>query len=308
MVDILMATYNGSKFIKEQINSIINQTYKDWVLYIRDDGSKDDTVEIIKEYEKNYRGKIIVVKDEKSGLGAKLNFAELLKYSKSQYCMFCDQDDVWLEDKIQLSLDKMKESEAKYGVDKPLLIHTDLKVVDGNLDIIDESFWKYQNLDANLTSLRSLLVQNNITGCTMFMNKTLVDLSKNIPSDCIMHDWWIGLLASAFGHIDIVNKQTMLYRQHGRNEVGAHNYHSVGFITSKLKNIEKINKSINNGIIQAKAFYEMYRDGLSEFDRKVVMEFSTLKDKSLVKRKMSVINNKFYKSGAIRTISYILFV
>ena len=136
MIDILMATYNGGKYISEQINSILNQTYKEWTLYIRDDGSKDNTVDIIDDYCKKYPGKIIRIKDDKLGLGAKLNFSELMKYSKSNYCMFADQDDVWLNTKIEDTMNKMIEAENIHGKETPILVHTDLKVVDGNLNII----------------------------------------------------------------------------------------------------------------------------------------------------------------------------
>ena len=259
MVDILMATYNGEKYIKEQIESILNQTYKDWILYIRDDGSKDNTKSIINDYCKRYPKKIIHVKDNKVGLGAKLNFAELMKYSKSEYCMFADQDDVWLNTKIEDTMNKMIDAEHIHGKKIPILVHTDLKVVDGNLNIINESFWKYQNLNKDNKSLNTLLVQNNITGCTMMMNKSLVKLGVKVPKDCIMHDWWVGLIASGLGKIYTVDKPTMLYRQHGNNEVGAHKYNSIQFIRKKAKNIDKINKRIDEGILQASAFYDHYR-------------------------------------------------
>lgn len=308
MIDILMATYNGEAYVEEQINSIINQTYTQWKLYIRDDGSKDNTISILEEYANKYSDKIILVKDGKRGLGAKGNFGELIKYSNSEYCMFCDQDDFWLSTKIEDSINKMLEIEKEKGTNFPILVHTDLKVVDSKLDIIDESFWSYQNLDKNKTDLRSLLVQNNITGCTMLMNKALMDLCQNTPENCIMHDWWIGLVASAFGGVYTVDKQTMLYRQHGKNEVGAHEYNSIGFIKNKLSNLEKINKSIDDTIIQAKAFYNEFKDKLSDDDRHVVYNYSVLRDKNFIQRKKSIVKNKFYKSGLVRNIGYMIFV
>ena len=308
MIDILMATYNGGKYISEQINSILNQTYKEWTLYIRDDGSKDNTVDIIDDYCKKYPGKIIRIKDDKLGLGAKLNFSELMKYSKSNYCMFADQDDVWLNTKIEDTMNKMIESENVHGKETPILVHTDLKVVDGNLNIINESFWRYQNLNKDNKSLNTLLVQNNITGCTMMMNKSLMKLGVKVPKDCIMHDWWIGLIASGLGKIYTVDKPTMLYRQHGNNEVGAHKYNSIKFIKNKAKDIEKINKSINDGILQATAFYDEYKEKLSKSNQNTVYNFSQLRKKGPITRKLSIVTNKFYKSGLIRNISYFIFI
>lgn len=308
MIDILMATYNGAKYVTKQIDSILNQTYTDWKLYIRDDGSNDGTKEILQDYENKYPNKIVVIRDNKKGLGAKGNFVELMKYSKSKYCMFSDQDDVWLNSKIEDSINKMLEIENIEGSNFPILVHTDLKVVDDKLEIINESFWNYQNLDKNKTDLRNLLVQNNITGCTMLMNRGLMNLCKNIPEDCIMHDWWIGLVASAFGKMCIVDKPTMLYRQHGNNEVGAHKYNSFSFVKNKLSNIDKISRSIDDTIIQAAAFYNEFKDKLSDNDRHLVYNYSILREKNFIQRKQSIVKNKFYKSGLVRNIGYLLFV
>ncbi|SCH20745.1 Chondroitin polymerase [uncultured Clostridium sp.] len=308
MIDILMATYNGEKYVSEQIESIINQTYSDWKLFIRDDGSKDNTLSVIKEYANKYPEKIVVIEDGKRGLGAKLNFAELMKYSKNDYCMFADQDDFWINEKIQLTFDEMKRLEEKYSKNTPILVHTDLKVVDSNLNILNESFWEYQKLDANKRALNNLLVQNNITGCTMMMNRKLMEMSTNIPQGCIMHDWWIGLVASCFGQIGIVNKQTMLYRQHGGNEVGAHNYKSLKYYTSKLSNVNKITKSINDTLVQAKSFYDVYKNDLTKEQKNTLIEFYSLKDKGLIGRKASVVKNKFYKNGLARNIGYFIFI
>ena len=308
MVDILMATYNGEKYIKNQIESILNQTYKDWILYIRDDGSKDNTKEIIKNFSNEYPNKIVFIEDEKRGLGAKSNFAELLKYSKSEYCMFCDQDDVWLDSKIDKTLLKMKESEKQYGKSTPILLHTDLLVVNDNLEVISKSFFKYQNLNPNLTSINYLLVQNNVTGCTMMINNSLKKLSIDIPGECIMHDWWIALVASAKGKIIFLNESTIKYRQHENNEVGAQNYKSINNIIRKAKNMKNNLKSIDNGIRQAKCFYNIFNDTLSESQYNCIKEYSTIKSNSFIKRKIIVNRYRFKKSGFLRNIVYYIFI
>ena len=308
MIDILMATYNGEKYLDEQINSIIKQTYKDWTLYIRDDGSNDNTDEIIKKYVKMYPDKIIYIKDKKQGLGAKGNFGELIKYSQSEYCMFSDQDDVWCENKIEISLNKIKNIESKNGKKIPILIHTDLYVVDEDLNIMNDSFWKYQNLNPNAIQMNELLVQNNVTGCTMMLNKSLLDLSKDIPSKCIMHDWWIALVASCFGKIETLNESTILYRQHGNNEVGAHKYRSLDFIKSKIKNINKIKNSINATILQGNEFRNIFSNILNDKNKYIIDEFCELKNKNTIYKKISVIKNKFYKNGLVRNIAYLIFI
>ena len=308
MIDILMATYNGEKYINEQIESIIKQTYTEWKLYIRDDGSSDRTIDIIESYQAKYPDKIIIIRDSKKGLGAKLNFAELLKYSKSEYCMFSDQDDVWLEKKIEVTLKTMKDIEQKYGKSKPILVHTDLKVTDKDLNIINNSFWKYQKLDRNYNTINYLLVQNNITGCTMMLNKSLVKISNNIPKECVMHDWWIGLIGSVFGKVIGIDTQTMLYRQHGNNEVGAHKYGGLEFVLNKFKNIKRVKMNIDEAIAQSRVFYNIYKDKLTYEDKKIISEFSKIKNKNIIKRKSTILKYKLYKQGIIRSISYIILI
>lgn len=304
-VDILLATYNGEHYIEEQLESIINQTYSNWKLYIRDDNSSDNTVNIIKGYIEKFPEKIYLVEDIKKGLGAKKNFFELIKYSKNDYCMFCDQDDVWLDNKIELTMREMKKIEGEKTKKIPILVHTDLKVVSEELELINESFIKYQNLDPEMKALNNLLLQNNITGCTVMINLSLKQECKNIPENCIMHDWWLGLIASAFGEISFINEQTILYRQHSMNEVGAKNYNSYKFILGK---INSTSQSIENGIKQGIEFFNMYKSSLSDKDLKIVKVFISLKSKNIIDRKLCIFSNKFYQSGLIRNIGYILFI
>lgn len=232
MVEILMATYNGERYLSEQIESILNQSYKDWKLLVRDDGSKDRTLDILKLYKAKYPKKITLMEDKKGGLRAKENFLELLRQSKSDYIMFCDQDDVWLPNKIEVTLEKMKKVE-----NGPTLIHTDLKVVDKELNLISDSMWRYQKLSPERKEYNFLIVQNNITGCTMMINRELAKLSIGEFPNGLMHDWIIGIVASLKGTIDYVEERTILYRQHGNNDVGAQEYYA-----NFLKKIKKVNE------------------------------------------------------------------
>jgi glycosyltransferase involved in cell wall biosynthesis len=305
MVDILMATYNGEKYLKDQIDSILNQTYTDWKLYIRDDGSNDNTLNIINEYIEKYRSKIILIKDDKSGLGAKLNFGELLKYSTSEYCMFSDQDDIWLEDKIKLTLEEMKRVEANNNL--PILVHTDLKVVDNNINIISDSFFKYQNISPKHNKLNNLLVLNTVTGCTIMMNKQLVELCREVPKECILHDWWIALVASGLGIVSTLYKPTILYRQHGDNCAGAIEYKngiSIKNVMHKVKQ-NKYQKQIKELLVQAKVFNDFYSDKLSEEDKVCIQKFLNLKNQFILNRKISMIKNQF-NTGKLKKYDLIL--
>lgn len=212
-VAILMSTYNGQKYIEEQIKSIINQSFSNWVLLIRDDGSKDNTVSIIKKYCK-LDSRIHLVASNKN-VGTVSSFFYLLKHSNANYYMFCDQDDVWKHDKVQVSVEKL-ESVSNHNM--PLCAYSNLTVVDNSLHPQKEL------LTQNWQSFPYLLFTNNIFGCTMIINQALkskVLFDHLNIKNIYMHDWWLALLGSAFGKVLFIPKSTMLYRQHGTNQVGA---------------------------------------------------------------------------------------
>lgn len=303
-IDILLATYNGEKYIKQQIDSIISQTYSNWNIIFRDDGSKDATVKIIKEFIQMYPEKMRLIEDNDKGLGASGNFSRLLEASKAEYTMFCDQDDVWLPDKIKVTYEKMQETEKNSG-NKPILIHTDLEIVDGNLNTIADSMFSYQNLHSAFDSINYMLVQNNITGCTMMINSQLREWSSPIPKKIIMHDWWLGLVASTFGEIGFVNQATIKYRQHGNNDTGAKGY-SFKYFFERIKTIQKMYDVVYKNIIQANTFFQTYSSKLPEQKKETVHKYATILKNNAVKRIQIMKNEKYYKQGKFRNLGFIL--
>ncbi len=220
MIDILLAAFNGEKFIKEQIDSILNQTCRDWQLLIRDDGSTDATVQIIKSYTGKFPDKIWLIEDNLGNLGTGHNFGRLLEQAESEYIMFSDQDDFWLPEKIELTLNKMKEAE-RLNPGEPLLVFTDLKIVDENLNLIADSLWSYHKINPQEGSrLENLVFRDIVTGCTIMINKKLREISVPIPDFSRLHDWWITLKAAKYGKIFILPQATILYRQHSANVSG----------------------------------------------------------------------------------------
>ena len=197
-VDILMATYNGEKYLRPQIESILDQTFKDFNLIICDDCSKDNTWKILEEYaQKDSRIKII--KNEKN-LGYNKNFEKLLGFVTSDYFMLSDQDDFWLPNKVE-------ESYKKITTENLNLVCSDLEVVDKNLNTIHPSMWEYwpdyniKNKIKKSRDYRSCLMTNCITGCTTIVNSKLIDKLLPLPGYPIVHDWWIGIVAGSYGEI-----------------------------------------------------------------------------------------------------------
>jgi len=220
-IDILLATYNGQDYLREQIDSILAQSNQDWRLVIRDDGSVDNTLSIIKDCVARYPDKIVFIEDEGNHLGASLNFQRLLEHSVAEYIMFCDQDDVWLPRKVERTLNLMKATEEKYP-NKPVLVHTDLRVVDSRLKTIARSTWRYQGTSPEIgNDADKVVLQNVATGCTIMINQKAKDVSMPIPKEAIMHDWWIVINVAKHGRIVYIPDQLVLYRQHANNAVGA---------------------------------------------------------------------------------------
>ncbi len=244
MIAILLAVYNGEKYLKQQIESLLSQTVTDAKIIIHDDGSNDSSADIINLYATQYPDRVISLQGEATG-GAAKNFAYLLACCDDSfdYIMFCDQDDVWLPDKCEKTLAAMNDAEAN-DRDTPVLVHTDLRVVDRSLGIINESFFDFQKLVQADITLPKLLVQNYVTGCTVMINRALRKKCGTVPPGCIMHDWWLALVAVIFGKLVCVNEPTMLYRQHGNNQVGAKAAYGIGFIKRKLQTLGEVKRII----------------------------------------------------------------
>jgi glycosyltransferase involved in cell wall biosynthesis len=241
-ISICMATYNGEQFLGQQLESILVQSNQDWQLLVRDDGSSDNTARIIKDYANRLPAKIRLVTDNGNHLGASLNFGKLLEYADTEYIMFSDQDDVWLPNKIELTLNAMKAAEQIYP-DRPILIHTDLQVMDSQLNTIANSLWNYQKLFPETgDDLNRIMARNVITGCTVMINRKAKAVSIPVPDEAIMYDWWVALNVCKHGKIIYVSIPSVLYRQHSKNRLGAQRARKIDIIhfLKKLYYIKKL--------------------------------------------------------------------
>ncbi len=298
---ILMATYNSGKYINEQIESILNQCYTDTMLYIHDDGSRDSTKKIISDYSEKYPDKIVIIEGKPTG-NATGNFFFLMNQVEAPYYMFSDQDDVWLEDKVDITYHKMKEMAEKYSDEKPLLVSTDLKVVNEKLNVISESMREYSKIKmAQQIATNKLLIQNYAVGCTLMLNRKLRDMAIGSENDkIVMHDWWLALIANIFGHYENIDRSTILYRQHGGNEVGADNIgikYSLGKIGRLKKNHEIIQKTRDQAAELCRSF---------KVDDKVVLEYSILGDYNKIYRIFFHLKNGINKQGIPRKIGILI--
>jgi glycosyltransferase involved in cell wall biosynthesis len=230
MIDILLATYNGEKYLREQLDSIFDQSCQDWKLLVRDDGSSDGTVVIIEDYMSRYPGKVTRICDDKGRLGVCQNFGELLKHSTAEYVMFSDQDDVWLPNKIELMRELMKNAEVVYP-DIPLLVHTDKRVVDSDLNVVADSHWSLTRMSPFIgDDVNKLMVDGLVSGNTMIVNRKAKEISIPIPKEATLHDRWISIKTAKYGKILYSSVPCILYRQHSSNSIGSQKRSVMRFV------------------------------------------------------------------------------
>ena len=313
MITIIMAVYNGQEYIREQLESLKDQTYTEWRLVIRDDRSSDKTAEIVKKFSDEVEQEVIFKVNEKPSGSAKNNFALLINDAKeSDYVMFCDQDDIWKKDKIEITFNKMKQAEERYGRDFPLLVHGDVEVIDENGNINADSMFEMSHINAD-SKLPQILIQNHVTGCTMMCNKKLIaGISESASSEyIIMHDYLAALYASVFGKIEVIKKPLLSYRQHSGNSVGAKNNNNPVYLLKRLANGRKSYKeAMETSRNQVKFFVEIYREELAAEkyceEYELMSGYASLGSRAKLYRIMFYKKNHIWKNGTIRKIMQVI--
>ncbi len=295
-VNILMSTYNGQQFLAEQIRSIQDQSYTDWTLFIRDDGSSDNTKEILKDFERQDSRIHLIDSDKSDNLGVIKSFHKLVNHDRADYYFFSDQDDVWLPNKLELSL---KEAQ-NYLADFPLMVYMDLKVVNQDLEIMTESMVKSQSHHAN-TELVQELTENTVTGGVAMINHALAEMWQE-TDDILMHDWYLALLASAFGNLVFIDQPGELYRQHSDNVLGART------LSKRFKKWIRPHilfavywDLIKNSQKQARHLLQM---PLSQSNRELIEAFVTIMDKPMLERFRILRKYGLRKNKAFHTLVF----
>ncbi|WP_455714078.1 glycosyltransferase family 2 protein, partial [Anaerosporobacter sp.] len=249
---VLLSTYNGEQYIIEQLDSIMNQSYPNIEVLVRDDGSSDNTVSIIKEYIKSHNRVRLYCG---TNLGVQGSFFDLLKKAPidRDYYAFCDQDDVWLEEKVEKAVTILEQYDRDFGFNEPKLYCSKVQCVNNELQPISTGI-SYKRVRI---SLGNALVENMCIGCTSMLNQALVlKILHDLPSFSIMHDFWIYLVASTFGRVIYDDNAYILYRQHENNVVGM----SSTKYKNYLRRIHNYRKHQGQLTKQAQEFLDLYDD------------------------------------------------
>ncbi len=301
-INIVMSTYNGEQFLAEQIDSIQQQTFKDWQLLIRDDGSSDQTPEIIKSFVAQDPRIVFINEHDCENLGVVKNFFTLIKHDKADYYFFSDQDDVWLEDKLETMLAAARQ----YPDQLPLMVYTDLCVVDQNLQVMNQSMIRSQSHHAN-TELVQELTENTVTGGVAMINHALAERWRTLDN-IIMHDWYLAVLATAIGKLVYIDQPGELYRQHDNNVLGARTFTKrlKTWLSGPSKMLEKYWWLIHASQVQADKILQ--ENELGDEQEAVIRNYIALERLPLSQRIRVLRQYKYAKNKWFHTMIFRLLI
>ena len=293
-ITVLLSIYGNSPFLIDFLKSLQSQSCQEFRLFYRADGyfsMPDELPSLLPD---------AAAHPDQQHCGVVGSYGKLVADApESPYYMFADQDDLWHREKIEKTLAAMKQAEEKWGKDTPLLVHSDLRVVSENLSRISDSFVRYQSLATHKTSLKELMLQNNVTGCTVMINKALRDL-VSLPSAAVCHDWYIAMTAAAFGRIVFMDEVLTHYRQHDSNVYGAV---PLKAFLKKIFRRNSLHERLRLNQKQAAAFAEQFRDKLSPEHTAMLDAWSgNLNESSYLKRIACAWRWGFKKHDWIRTL------
>nr|WP_319493613.1 glycosyltransferase family 2 protein [uncultured Desulfobacter sp.] len=222
-IGILLGVYNGTRFLETQIQSYLGQLHTEWLVLARNDGSTDNSGQILAQHAHN-DSRFHILKNDGKNLGVIRNFSALMGAALDtdcRYFAFSDQDDFWHPEKLTRQIQCIQNAEKAFP-GSPVLVHSDAMVADANLKKTAPSFMAYQGIQHKASApLKNLLVQNFITGCTVMVNRRLLEFAYPVPDTVLMHDWWLALCAAAVGRIEFIDCPLIHYRQHETNQIGA---------------------------------------------------------------------------------------
>lgn len=301
MVHIVLATYNGERFLREQLDSLVCQSHENITIEVCDDGSQDGTLAIVGEYcEKDTRISLHVNEENE---GYVRNFLKGIKRSVAPYIMLCDQDDIWHKNKVEKTLAKMKQVE-KSGKDIPILVYSDAMNFDSDTGKELGYFHKNSHLNTKKVDTPHLFMENKCIGCTTMVNRKMQSYLEELPEEIRVHDWWLALISSHFGKIEYLAEPTLLYRQHSGNMIGGDTYGN--YVKERLSKVEKQRYVLQQTYRQGAAFLECFREQMSKEQIQIAEQFAQMENAGWFEKRKRMIANGFYKSGLVRNIGLLL--
>ena len=290
-ITVVIATYNGGKFLQEQIESILQQTVVPDEIIVCDDLSTDNTIEILEHYQSQKRLRYYI---NENRLGVIGNFKRSVSLAKKgNYIALCDQDDIWLPVKLEKQYQALLLLDDKKS---PAIVYSDLTVIDQQKKILNPSFWNELGQDGYQHSLTTLLFGNFVTGCTIMMNDIARKYFLQMPTDISMHDAWLALIAFSFGKVEAVKEPLVLYRRHTSNTAFAAAYKKENKAARWWRNLKMLfseNDYLKDEIHIASKLFEKYEMNISNEKKYLIENFINLKGKYFFQKKWTF--RKYFK-------------
>ena len=304
--DVLLATYNNADYIRKLIVSIAAQSSTRFRLIIRDDGSTDDTVQILSEELKAFGNPLVLIKGDPSG-SANANFARLIALSSAPYTLFADADDIWDVDKVEYTLDALEQAERELGPETPIYVYSDARVVDGHDKLLAPSYWGFKGMQPTRgMNLATSLVCAPMLGCASGSNRALNRLCEPFPLDEVTgHDWWMLLVATAFGQARALDRATLSYRQHGSNASMPKRSSLTDYAKSDNK-FGRVRRGIHMRVKQARALISMYGASLPPETRTVIERFVDIERQNFARKRITLIRGGYLYPDAARNIAMLI--
>lgn len=304
--DILLATYQSAGYLRPLLNSLAVQTVSDFRLLVSDDCSTDETVAILEDYGKRFDDMQIVRRTSPSG-SAKANFSYLLEQSEADYILFCDADDIWDADKVEITRDLLRRGEKECGADTPLYVFGDARIVDANGFQTHPSFWQYKKIrPASTNPLAQDILCPPMLGCTSGINRALKEAASPIPIDEVTgHDWWLYLIAKACGRTDTIDRPVMSYRIHGANSSQQRRVNLADYARESGK-VARVRRGIHLRQRQAAALLERCADLLDDGTNRRLAGFTTLRNRNFLSRRLFLLRNGFVYPDFPRNLAMML--
>ena len=307
-VQVLLACYHGGPYLSRQLATLRGQDDPCFSVLMQDDGSSDDTASLLREVAGEDE-RFHLAGENGRHLGAVGNFWSLLRQSDGELIALCDQDDEWAPCRLSRCREALERAEALYGADTPLLVHSDCRLIDGDGVLLAESFFRRQGWDPDATTLPRLLVQNNVTGCTLMMNAPLrrLALQHGDPGRMYMHDWFLALTAATFGRIVFIPEPLVSYRQHGSNVMGASAAGQVRRGVRALSQWEKGKARIALTYDHARAFREACGDALPDAARRCIDGYLATQPMGKLRRVLAVRRGGYTMQSPVTRAGQLLF-
>lgn len=296
-IAVLLATYNGEKYVGEQLESLWAQTTQDFVVLARDDGSSDGTTRILAQAARDRPDRLRVLEGGGSRLGPMNSFGWLLRQCDADYIAFCDQDDFWEADKLERFQRAIADQEAVAGVQCPVLCCSDVAVADVQLRVTSPSYYERHRIhpSADGMPMARLIFRNFVIGASSMINRALREAAEPLPEAAIMHDWWLALVAQSIGRVVVIPGPSMRYRQHGANAVGSRKRRLPSSVAQLKADWNWSCTSVARCVRQAEALYERHGSAMSTEDQRLLRRFQTFRSRGPFGRLRIVVQSRAFK-------------